>query len=82
MMIDEAMLRYILSLAVVLPIFLFNNANNHGRSQSVQLYATSATISGIKFGPETHIAAPIHVVTQVFHHLSKGQSYPLGWRLF
>ena len=35
-----------------------DNANIHGRSQSIQLYATSATISGTKFGPETHIASP------------------------
>ena len=27
------------------------NANIHGRSQSTQSYATSATISGTKFGP-------------------------------
>ncbi len=32
------------------------NANIHGHSQSVQLYATFAKISGTKFGPETHIA--------------------------
>ena len=47
------------------------NANIHGRSKSVQLYTTSATISGTKFGPETHLASPINVVTQVFHYLSK-----------
>ena len=48
-----------------------NNANIHGHSRSVQFYATSATISGTKFGPETHITSPINVVTQVFHYLSK-----------
>ena len=58
------------------------NANIHGHSQSVQLYATSATISGTKFGPETHIASPINVVTQVFHYLSTRERHPRGRRLF
>ena len=48
-----------------------DNANIHGRSQSVQFYATSNTISGTKFGPETHIASPINATTQIFHYLSK-----------
>ncbi len=60
----------------------WHNANIHGRSQCVQLYATSATISGTEFGPETHITSPINVVTQVFHYLSKWQSHPRGWRIF
>ena len=47
------------------------NANIHSRSQSVQLYACSATISVMKFDPQTHIASPINVVNQVFHYLSK-----------
>ncbi len=47
------------------------NANIHGHSQPVQLYATSAAISGTKFGLETHIASPINVVTQISHYLSK-----------
>ena len=50
------------------------NANIHGHSQSVQLYATSATISGTKFGQETHIASTINVVTQVFHYLPRPNS--------
>ncbi len=48
-----------------------NNANIHGHIQSVQLYTTSAPTSVTKFGPETHIASPMNVVTQVFHYLSK-----------
>ncbi len=47
------------------------NANKHGHTQSVKLYATSATISVTKFWPETHIALPMNVATQLFHYLSK-----------
>ena len=48
---------------------IMNNANIHGRSESVQLYATSATISTTKFGPESHIASPINVVSQVLEQV-------------
>ncbi len=51
--------------------YSMHNANIYGRSQSVQLYAASAAISGTKFILETHIASPINVVTQIFHYLSK-----------
>ncbi len=44
------------------------NGNIHGHSQSVQLYATSAAISGMKFGLESHIASSMNVVTQIFHY--------------
>ena len=47
------------------------NANIHGHSHSFQLYVTSDTTSVTKFGPETHIASPMNVVTQVFHYPSK-----------
>ena len=58
------------------------NANKNGHTQSVELYATSATISVIEFRPETHIALLMNVATQLFHYLSKWQSHPRGRSLF
>ncbi len=56
--------------------YVLINANIHGHSQSVQLEATSARISGTKFGPETHIVSRINVIIQVFHYLTQWQSHP------
>ena len=52
------------------------NANIHGLSQSVQLYATSATTSGTIFCQETHIASPIDFVNQVCITFPNDRSTP------
>ncbi len=46
------------------------------------VYASSVAISVTQLGPETHIALPINLVLQPFHHLSKWQCHPQGLRLF
>ncbi len=50
-------------------------------SQSVKLYATSATISVTKFWPETHIALPTNVANQLFQPLKMTEP-PLGPEAF